>query len=78
MYIFCTYHYLFGFADGCQALQERKAETVCMFVGQEEQAVVRAAADGLRQAVLQLFANDYFLFVHTSYLLGWGKNRNNS
>lgn len=46
------------------AVQMRATEAVGMLVGKDEKLVVGALLYGMRQAVRQSFAKDYFLFTH--------------
>ena len=52
------------FFQGGDTVQMRAAEAVGMLVGKDEKLVMGTLLYGMRQAVCQSFAKDYFLFTH--------------
>ena len=64
MHVFRADDYLFGIFQDLHSLQQGEAKAVCMFVSQDKEFVVRAPADGLRQAVSQTFTKNHFLLIH--------------
>ena len=64
VHIFCPDNNLFRFFQGGDTVQMRAAEAVGMLVGKDEKLVMGTLRYGMRQAVCQSFAKDYFLFTH--------------
>ena len=64
VHIFCPDNNLFRFFQGGDTVQMRAAEAVGMLVGKDEKLVMGTLLYGMRQAVCQSFAKDYFLFTH--------------
>ena len=64
VHVFCPDNNLFRFFQGGDTVQMRAAEAVGMLVGKDEKLVMGTLLYGMRQAVCQSFAKDYFLFTH--------------